>query len=434
MTKTYAEINEKIASGKAVVLTAEEVIDYVDRRGLEAAAKEVDVVTTATFGPMCSSGCFLNFGHSKPKMRISEAWINDVLAYSGIAAVDVYVGATQLRHNDPANMYHPGEFRYGGGHVIEDLVAGRRLQLFGLSYGTDDYPRREIRTMFDINDLNQAIMVNPRNCYQNYNVAVNVSDKRIYTYLGILRAKMRNMTYCSAGQLAPLLNDPLYETIGVGTSVWLAGARGLVYAQGTQHCSLVERTDNDVPVEGAGTLALTANMKEMLPEFVRGVSFKGYGVSLALGVGVPIPILNPDILRRTTVRDRDIQALGDRLLHRLPAEDRQGAGPVHLRTAALGRGRTARQEGAGHLALLLPQGPEDLQPAQGRDRGGPLPAQRAEPAAAAGAGHAVTEHYGAGAMITKKSTSTSPRARPRNPSSITWSRISTWWSTSSAPR
>jgi uncharacterized protein (DUF39 family) len=306
MSKTYAEINQKIASGKAVVLTAEEIIDYVDKRGLEAAAKEVDVVTTATFGPMCSSGCFLNFGHSKPKMRISEAWINDVMAYCGIAAVDVYMGATQLRHNDPANMYHPGEFRYGGGHVIEDLVAGKKLQLFGLSYGTDDYPRREIRTLFDINDLNQAIMVNPRNCYQNYNIAVNASDKRIYTYLGILKARMRNMTYCSAGQLSPLLNDPFYETIGIGSSIWLAGAHGMVYAQGTQHSSLVERGDNGVPVEGAGTLALTGNMKEMLPEFVRGASFKGYGVSLALGVGIPIPILNAEILRRTTVRDRDI--------------------------------------------------------------------------------------------------------------------------------
>jgi uncharacterized protein (DUF39 family) len=308
MIKTYAEINKKIESGKAVVLTAEEVIDYVDKRGLEAAAKEVDVVTTATFGPMCSSGCFLNFGHSTPKMRISEAWINDVAAYCGVAAVDVYLGATQLRHNDPANMYHPGEFRYGGGHVMEDLVAGKKLQLFGLSYGTDDYPRREIRTLFDINDLNQAIMVNPRNCYQNYNVAINASDKRIYTYLGILKARMRNMTYCSAGQLSPLLNDPFYETIGVGTSIWLAGARGMVYAQGTQHSSLVERSDNGVPVEGSGTLALTGNMKEMLPEFVRGTSFKGYGVSLALGVGIPIPILNPEILRRTTVRDREIIA------------------------------------------------------------------------------------------------------------------------------
>lgn len=306
MTKTYQEINQKITAGKAVVLTAEEIIDYVDRHGLEKAAKEVDVVTTATFGPMCSSGCFLNFGHSKPKMRISEAWIGDVPVYCGIAAVDVYLGATELRHNDPANMYYPGEFRYGGGHVMEDLVAGKKVQLFGLSYGTDDYPRREIRTMFDINDLNQAIMTNPRNCYQNYNVAVNTSDKRVYTYLGILRPKMRNMTYCSAGQLSPLLNDPFYKTIGIGTSIWLAGARGIVYAEGTQHCSDVDRGENGVPTEGAGTLGLTGNMKDMLPEFVRGVSLKGYGVSLGLGVGIPIPILNQEILRRTTVRDRDI--------------------------------------------------------------------------------------------------------------------------------
>ncbi|MBN2714485.1 MAG: hypothetical protein JXX14_01445, partial [Deltaproteobacteria bacterium] len=63
---------------------------------------------------------------------------------------------------------------------------------------------------------------------------------------------------------------------------------------------------NGVPVEGAGTLALTGNMKEMMPEFVRGVSMPGYGVSLALGVGIPIPILNEKILQQTAVRDRDI--------------------------------------------------------------------------------------------------------------------------------
>jgi len=306
--RTYDEINRKIESGKAVVLTAEEIIDFVDQHGLEEAAKQVDVVTTATFGPMCSSGCFLNFGHSTPRIRITEAWINDVMAYSGVAAVDVYLGATQLRHHDPANMYEVGEFRYGGGHVIEELIAGKELQLFALSYGTDEYPRRELRTYFTINDLNQAIMVNPRNCYQNYNVAVNCSAKRIYTYLGILEPHMGNMTYCSAGQLSPLLNDPWYRTIGVGTSVWLAGARGIVYAEGTQHASLAMRGENGVPQEGAGTLALTANMKEMRPEFVRGVSLKGYGVSLALGVGIPIPILDLDILKATCVRDADLYA------------------------------------------------------------------------------------------------------------------------------
>lgn len=306
--RTYEEINAKIESKKAVVLTAEEIVDYVDKKGLDAVAQEVDVVTTATFGPMCSSGCFLNFGHSKPKMRITEAWIDDVLIYSGIAAVDAYLGATQLRHNDPANMYYPGEFRYGGGHVIEKLVAGEKLQLFALSYGTDDYPRREIRTWFTIDDLNQAIMTNPRNCYQNYNIAINCSEKSVYSYLGHLKPNMKNLTYCSAGQLSPLLNDPFYETIGVGTRVWLAGAQGHVYAEGTQHASQCVRGENGVPNEGAGTLALSGDMKKMDAEFVRGVSLKGYGVSLALGVGVPIPILNKDILKRTTVRDRDIYA------------------------------------------------------------------------------------------------------------------------------
>ena len=306
--KTYQEINKRIESGKATVLTAEEVIGYAESRGIRKAAEDVDVVTTATFGPMCSSGCFLNFGHSKPKMRITEAWIDDVPVYGGLAAVDVYLGATQLRYNDPTNLYYPGEFRYGGGHIMEKLIAGETLQLFGLSYGTDDYPRREIRTVFNIHDLNQAIMVNPRNCYQNYNVAVNLSDKPIYTYLGLLKPKLSNATYCSAGQLSPLLNDPFYETIGVGTRVWLAGAHGHVYAEGTQHAPTCGRGPNGVPSEGAGTLALTADMKTMNPRYVRGVSFQGYGVSLALGVGIPIPILNEEILRRTTVRDRDITA------------------------------------------------------------------------------------------------------------------------------
>ncbi len=304
--KTYEEINKKIESKKAVVLTAEEIIDYVDKKGVDKAAEEVDVVTTATFGPMCSSGCFLNFGHSTPKIRITEAWIDDVSVYCGLAAVDVFLGATELRHNDPANMYFPGEFRFGGGHVIENLVAGKEMQLFALSYGTDDYPRREIRTYFTINDLNQAVMVNPRNCYQNYNIAVNRSEKTIYTYLGILKPNMQNCTYSSAGRLSPLLNDPFYETIGIGTAIWLAGARGHVYGEGTQHAPTCERGENGVPTEGAGTLALTGDMKRMQPKFVRGVSLKGYGVSLALGIGIPIPILSPDILRFTTVRDRDI--------------------------------------------------------------------------------------------------------------------------------
>ncbi|MBE0618761.1 MAG: hypothetical protein IH608_12695, partial [Proteobacteria bacterium] len=213
-TKTFQEINEKIRAGKAVVVTAEEMVDVVRTEGVKAAAKRVDVVTTGTFGVMCSSGAFLNFGHTKPKMKAEKVWLNEVEAYAGVAAVDCYIGATQVKEDDPLNRVHPGRFAYGGGHVIEDLVAGRKVTLRATSYGTDCYPLREHRAEMRLADLRDAVLMNPRNAYQNYNCAVNLSDRTIYTYMGVLRPRMANATYSSAGELSPLLNDPYYWTLG----------------------------------------------------------------------------------------------------------------------------------------------------------------------------------------------------------------------------
>lgn len=70
--RSIQEINEKIKRGVAIVMTAEEVIDLVSDNGIENAFNQVDVVTTATFGPMCSSGAFLNFGHSDPPIRLEN--------------------------------------------------------------------------------------------------------------------------------------------------------------------------------------------------------------------------------------------------------------------------------------------------------------------------------------------------------------------------
>ena len=136
MAKTIEEINDRIRKKKACVLTAEEIIPLVEEKGYEQAAREVDVVTTGTFSPMCSSGAFLNFGHSKPRMKIQKAWLNGVAAYGGLAACDVYIGATEIPDDDPANKIHPGRFSYGGGHVIEDLIAGQSVSLKALSYLT----------------------------------------------------------------------------------------------------------------------------------------------------------------------------------------------------------------------------------------------------------------------------------------------------------
>jgi len=311
MAKTIKEINERIKKGEAVVVTAEEVIDIVEKDGITKAAEKIDVVTTGTFGPMCSSGAYLNVGHTKPKMKLGggKVTLNNVPAYAGFAAVDIFMGATGIPEDDPTNKVFPGEFKYGGGHVIEDLVAGKDIKLEATAYGTDCYPRKQLKTLLNIKDVNEAVLCNIRNVYQNYNIAVNVSKERtIYTYMGALKPDLGNANYCSAGQLSPLLNDPYYKTIGVGTRIFLGGGIGYVFWQGTQHNPGVKRKPNGVPQAPAGTLAVFGDLKEMSSDWLLGTSFQGYGVTLTVGVGIPIPILDEEILKFTAVKDEEIFA------------------------------------------------------------------------------------------------------------------------------
>ncbi len=308
INKSFEEINEKIRKGTAVVVTAEEVIEIAAAEGLNSAAKKIDVVTTGTFGIMCSSGAFLNFGHTTPKMRMSNITLNDVPAYAGLAAVDCYIGATELKINDSCNQNGPGKFRYGGAHVIEDLVAGKKVTLKAKSYGTDCYPLRELEKDFTLSEMRDAFLFSPRNAYQNYNAGTNTTDKTIYTYMGILKPNMGNINYSSAGQLSPLLNDPYYRTIGIGTRIFLGGGVGYVAWPGTQHAPAEARNERGIPTGGAGTIAAIGNLANMNTEFLRGVSIIGYGTSLAIGIGIPIPILDEEMLYYTTVKDEDIQA------------------------------------------------------------------------------------------------------------------------------
>ena len=310
MPKTIAEINEKIRKGQAVVVNAEEVVEIVKKMGMSKAAQEVDVVTTGTFGPMCSSGAYFNVGHTKPKIKLGggRSYLNDIPVYTGLAAVDVFLGATAIPDDDPRNKVYPGHFNYGGGHVIEDLVAGKDVRLSSTAYGTDCYPRKKLDTWINIKDMNQATLFNVRNAYQNYNIAVNVSDKMIYTYMGVLKPNLGNANYCSAGQLSPLLNDPYYKTVGIGTKIFLGGGVGYVAWQGTQHAPDSLRGDNGVPKRGAGTLAVIGDMKQMSPRYLVGTSFLGYGCTMTVGIGLPIPILSEEILQYTAVTDDEIFA------------------------------------------------------------------------------------------------------------------------------
>jgi uncharacterized protein (DUF39 family)/predicted transcriptional regulator len=357
MEKPIDLINTRIRDGNARVVTAEEMPAIVEELGEEGALQEVDVVTTGTFGAMCSSGAFFNFGHADPPIRIERAWLNGVEAYAGIAAVDAYLGVTQ-----ESETYGP---QYGGAHVIEDLVSGKQVELRASSKGTDCYPRKTLTTELLLEDMNHAIMVNPRNAFQRYGAATNTTDRTLHTYMGTLLPGAGNVSYSGAGLLSPLANDPQLRMIGGGVPIFLCGARGMVVGEGTQSS----------PGTGFGNIMTTADMKGMSQEFLRAATFLGYGATLYTGVGIPIPVVDLDVVRSTAIRDEDI--ITPLIDYGVPnrnrpvirevsyAELKSGAVEINgeeVKTSSLSSFRKARQVagelkkwiGAGSMELSLP--------------------------------------------------------------------------------
>ncbi len=296
--KSYEEINQKIKAGKAVVLTAEEVAEMGRMASPQEIAKKVDVVTTATFGAMCSSGAIINFGHTDPPIRMEKIRINGVPCYEGLAAVDAYIGATACDPEKP---------QYGGAHVIQDLIEGKTLELEAWGKGTDCYPRKHVKTMISKDTVNEIFLFNPRNAYQNYNVAVNTTKRLIHTYMGTLLPGLRNATYSTAGELSPLINDPELRTIGIGTRIFLGGTQGFVVWPGTQFNTSKPVNRFGVPVSNARTIAVIGNLKEMSAEFIHAAYFNKYGTSLFVGLGIPIPVLDEEIARFVSIRNDQIE-------------------------------------------------------------------------------------------------------------------------------
>jgi uncharacterized protein (DUF39 family) len=295
--KSFQEINNKIKKGHAVVLTAEEVSEMGKDLSPAEVARKVDVVTTATFGPMCSSGMFINVGHATPPIRMEKATLNGVPVFTGIAAVDLYIGATEN---------HPENPSYGGAHVIEALIAGEDVELIAHAKGTDCYPRRDITTTINRGNINEMIMFNPRNAYQNYPTAVNTSNRIKYTYMGSLLPKLGNANYSTSGELSPLLNDPEMRTVGLGTRIFLGGTTGYVSWYGTQYKTDSEVNVHGVPVSNAATLSVIGDARNMNTSFIKAAYYEKYGVSMFVGIGVPVPVLDEDMAARVMIRNDQI--------------------------------------------------------------------------------------------------------------------------------
>ncbi|NUN65794.1 hypothetical protein HCU40_13795 [Pseudanabaena biceps] len=303
MSQAIADINDKIKAGKAKVLTASELKLLVADVGVSQAAKQVDVIVTGTFEPMESSGTIINLGHTDPPIKIRTCWIDNVPAYAGFGAVDIYLGATQEAEGSEESPQNRG-----GGHVIADLIAGKNVPFKAIGHPNDCYPRANFETTINKDSINQFYLFNPRNLYQNFIVGVNGGEETLYTYLGPLQPRLGNAVYSNPGAISPLWNDPDLQLIGIGTRIFMGGGVGYVAWEGTQHFPLQKRLENRTPIGPAATLALIGDAKQMTSEWVRGCYFRNYGASLMMGVAVPLPVINEEVVAKAAVLDQELVA------------------------------------------------------------------------------------------------------------------------------
>jgi putative methanogenesis marker 16 metalloprotein len=287
-SKSIAEINERIARGDAVVMTAQEVCDAV-LGGEDLTLRDVDVVTTATRAIMSGTYAVLSFPIGEPCSftRAERAWINGVPASIGpcpnerLGIIDMMVFGTSHSKERP---------NYGGGHLFRNLVDGSNVQVEVETEGGKSFAK-SIRLV----DIPYARIFSTRNAFKNYVAFVNPGNAPLPTIFSALDfpPNLTCATVSGCGQLNPIKNDPNLETIGIGTRVLINGAQGFVIGTGSR--SMASRPN----------LLGLADMHQMNPEYMGGFVTSA-GPECIGSWAVPIPVLSESILENIKKLDRDI--------------------------------------------------------------------------------------------------------------------------------
>ena len=282
-TKTISEINEKLLRGEAVVMTAMEFKREV-RSGYKFRVSDVDVVTTATRGLMSGTSAMVvvPFGGRGTFRQADKIWLNGVPCLPGMGdgggsgTVDTVIYGTAESIDC--------EGRYGGGHLMRDIVEGKEIHAEVL---TDE--GKTITASFTLDDLTFARMYSFRNAFQNYYAFANIKNHVSYreNMRSIFSCRslpvMRGLSCAGSGELNPLENDPYARVIRAGMKILVNKAPGVVIGYGTRSSPRMRN------------LSLAADMFGMDPEYMGGFITSG-GVEIINSVAVPFPVLSQDIL------------------------------------------------------------------------------------------------------------------------------------------
>lgn len=288
MIRSYSEIVERVERKEAVVMTAEEVSQLV-QAGKASRLSEVDVVTTATRAVMSGTYAVLSFPVASPGsfFRARRGWINGIEVQVGpcpnenLGILDLMVLGTAHSRSRP---------NYGGGHLFRDLVEGKKALV---EVETDC--GRYIRTEVGLEEMPFARLFGSRHAFKNYSAFVNAGSEPVATIFHRLAfaPQCAEATFSGCGLINPLKNDPLLESIGIGSRILLNGAEGYVIGTGT-------RSSREKP-----NLSGFADMHKMNPELMGGFVTSA-GPECICSWAMAIPVVSQKILAEIARPDEDI--------------------------------------------------------------------------------------------------------------------------------
>ncbi|MCG6895331.1 MAG: methanogenesis marker 16 metalloprotein [Desulfobacteraceae bacterium] len=286
--RSIPEINRRLADGEAVVMTAADICDDL-RSGRRVRFEDVDVVTASTCGLMSGTYAVLSFPFSEPDrfVKAKRIFFNGVEADPGpcpnerIGVVDAIVHGTRRSSRDPD---------YGGGHLFQDLVAGKPVVVQVVTDGGNT-----LQSEITLDRIPHAVLHGSRHAFRNYVGFVNPGPEPMPTIFCSqpLPGAMAGATACGCGEINPIQKDPELRTIGIGTRILLNGGTGYVTGSGT-------RSSRNRPC-----LSVVADMHGMRPDLMGGFRTSA-GPEVIQTWAVPIPILDSDVLKTVKTLDEEI--------------------------------------------------------------------------------------------------------------------------------
>ena len=298
MNKSCAEINEKIKSGKAQVLTAQEAKALIKEKGLQYFTNNIDIVTFASFEMHTNALIYLSFGQTDPLIYFSEVYINNVPACP-TGPTDIALSCVAFSEENP---------EYGGAHVLEDLIKGKDIHLKAAGRNLEVFTNKEFETWFNLKNLNHGKLFLNQAIIQNNIVATNSGEKDINSPMGTLIGNLENSTFNSSSYLNPLMNDPYANLIGIGTKIWIAGTAGFIAGPGSHHNPLQKRNEHGLPIGPGIILSAVADIESMNSKWIRGGFIKSYGPVLYIFLLFPLPVLNEEAAKYISVTDDKIHS------------------------------------------------------------------------------------------------------------------------------